>query len=543
MLWDASTAVTTRFINLKAAVWSPCNKFIAITWGDSGGMVDVLDSATLQRLQTLESPQYMDRMLRALVFSPNSRFLTCSGFGAGDVDNKVLCFNSWDLQTGGVTSAIDWKVPTKRFGSLSTAYSANGGMFGGSYFCNIPTKVGNGIFTYNVTSGVLTHSPCPTSLLNPVWTHGESLRFASVNVSTITIWEVEFTSGAKPTEVETLPAPDSVDCEHEVVEFLPTPCRLALILQEGGRVLVWDARNSRYLLESADAKFTRMTSFSSDGRFFASSTTGSVIYLWKESPAGYILRGILQTSAERPRPLLAQNGESIVGYGDRTIQLWRTKGFTTPPSGISTRDHQRAGDFILEFSPDGTLAVVAVQESNTVTILNLKSGAPRLIIDTSMKVYGLGFVGNAVAVLGDQKVVTWDLPTGDSIPGARVGPEESSWTKEMKPGNLRSHLTLSCASISPDSRHVAFLHGVLLRIYSAPTGELLQDELISGFALRFSPDGCNLWCPNHSGEASVWRVSSGQNVLERSALTVSIKHPPGGYPWGSIHGYRVASDW
>jgi len=48
-------------------------------------------------------------------------------------------------------------------------------------------------------------------LSNDIWTYGGSLRFATADATTITIWEVEFTSGATPTEVEILPIPDGFE--------------------------------------------------------------------------------------------------------------------------------------------------------------------------------------------------------------------------------------------------------------------------------------------------------------------------------------------
>jgi len=402
------------------------------------------------------------------------------------------------------------------------------------------------IFICDVASGVHTYSHSldgDIPLRNDIWTHGESLRFATADATTITIWEVGFTSGTTPTKVETLPAPDDFNnSEYTGARFLPTLCRLALALED--KVLVWDARNSKCLLHCTDTGLRPRMSFS-DGSFFACSTTGSDIYLWKESPAGYILHEILASSATFPSPLLSRNGGLIVAFGGPTIRLWRTKSFTTSPSGILTRAPNHTENFILGFSPDGMLVAVAMQEDKTVTVLDLKSGVPQLTIDASMEVYGLGVIGNTVVVIGHQKVTTWSLPAGDRDPDARVGPEDSSWTINL--GDLQGDRTAG-ASISPDSRHIALATtdsiGLgYLRMYSASTGEYLDHSSTWGHTPWFAPDGCNLWCAHDSGNAQTWRVGGGQKVLERLDQTVDIEHPPEGYPWGSPHGYRVTNDW
>ena len=61
-----------------------------------------------------------------------------------------------------------------------------------------------------------------------------------------------------------------------------------------------------------------------------------------------------------------------------------------PPSGASTRVREYISPSVLDFSPDGKLAVVAVKYGNTAVVLNLESGVLQLIIDVGMKVYGLG---------------------------------------------------------------------------------------------------------------------------------------------------------
>ena len=536
---DTDTAVTTRPFRIERAAWSPCHRFIAITW-DYTTTIDVLDSVTLQRLQILEPQQGVYTHSRGLVFSPDSRILTSSGYR-----HEELYVESWDLQTGGVASTIRWQEPwTCLSGDPSIIYSANGKMVGVFYYHG-DTKTN--IFICDVVSGVCMYSHSlggDIPIRNDIWTHGESLRFATANATTITIWEVGFTSGVAPMEVETLPNPDGFNGSTRTgARFLPAPCRLALALED--KVLVWDVQNSKCLLRCTDTGFRPRMSFSADGRLFACSTTGSDIYLWKESPTGYILHEILASSTASPSPLLSRNGDSIVAFGGPTIRLWRTKGFTAPPSSISTRAPQHTGNFILGFSPDGMLAAVAVQKDNTVTVLDLKSGVRQLTIDVGVEIYGLGVVGNTAVAIGDREVTTWNLPAGDCNPDARVGPEDSSWTISL--GDLQGDHTVG-ASISPDSRHIALATtdsmGLgYLRMYSASTGEYLGYSSTWGHTPWFAPDGCNLWCAHDSGNAQVWRVGGGGGVLETLKLTVDIEHPPEGYPWGSPRGYRVTNDW
>ena len=546
MSWDGSTAATARPSDLESVVWSPCDRFIAITWRGAR-LVDVLDSVTLQRLQTLEFPQGISTEHRALIFSPDSRILTCSS--GYNIQGHELFVVSWDLQTGGVASIIRWPVPGRNAtGTPSVTYSANGKMVGVSHSIDHRSSKYSDIFICDVVSGVLMYShPLDNTVLpeDHIWIYGESLRFATADATTITIWEVQFTSGTTPTGVETLPAPDGFRGFFEF-QLLPDPSQLVFAYLDQGRILVWDARNSRYLLECADAMFYSMMSFSYNGRFFACSTTGPDTYLWKESPDGYILHRILASGG---RPLLAGNGESFVTRSRCAIQLWRTRSFTTTPYNILAEGPRYLNDFILEFSPDERLAVVTEKYDNTVTVLNLKSGAPQLTIDASMDIYGLGVIGNTAVVIGYPKVIAWDLPAGEYVSHARVGLECSSWTLNL--GDSGPNAMVG-ASISPDSRYIAFvtqensLDGArnILHIYNASTGEHLGEEpTIWVDTLRFSPDGRDVWYTGWSGGTQVWRVGGGQKVLECLMYRVDMEHPPEGNPWGSSRGYRVTNDW
>ena len=547
MSWDQNTAETTRPSRIERAVWSPCNRFIAITWSHPTATIDVLDSVTLQRLQTLESPRDTLTEYHSLAFSPDSRILSSASHQDG-----ILFVFSWDLQTGGVASVVSSEAATLSPVSPIT-YSANGRVVG---TCCEDTGIRTAMF--DIASGVcvVSHSIKDHILLsNDIWAYGGSLRFATADAMTITIWEVGFIPGAIPTKVETLPVPDGIEPTllppvgnvYLMRRFLPVPCRLAL--SPGDKVMVWDIRNSKCLLHHTSAEFYPMMSFSSDGHFFACSTTGSDVYLWKESPIGYALHEVLAPGAPYLDPLLSQNGESIAVFSDRTIRLWRTKGVTAPPSSIVTRAPQHLLEkFVLDFSPDGMLAAIAGHQDNIVTVLDLKSSVPQLTIDAGMRVDGLGVIGNTVVVIGEWKAITWNLPAEDFVPDARVGLEESSRTINYPNCGWDGY---KCgASISSDYHHITFTTkfysklGVskYLHIYSISTGEDLERKDTNGRITWFSPDGCDIWCADEEGEAEVWRIGGGQ-ALERIEQTVDIEDPPEGYPWGSSRGCRVTNDW
>jgi len=522
--------------------------------------VDVLDSVTLQRLQTLEFPEGTPTWDRVVIFSPDSRILTCSSDDCVNYYHQYqgISVVSWDLQTGGVASIIRWEGPSRNNArNTSITYSANGKMV--AVFIWHEGIHSANIFIFDTASGTHIHSHLLDNhipLTNGIWTYGESLRFATFLAETITIWEVGFTSGATPTQVETLPFPVRVtilpvsDGRRSILrrslQLLPTPCRLAFAFGRG--ILVHDVRNSKHLLiGDISTRFARM-SFSSDGRFFACSSESSV-YLWKESPTGYVLHDILGSSIDRPGPLLSPNGESIVVFGDHTIRLLRTKSSISTPSSIPTWPPRRAQDFVLGFSPDGTLAVVARRGDNTVTVLNNKSGVLQLTINPGMGVSGLGVTENTVVVIGDnKKAITWNLPARDCLPDARVGLEDGSRTINI---SGPPYLSMCNVSISPDSRHIALVSwsSDRLSIYSASTGECLGGKYTLGntpeTTLWFSPDGCDVWCVRDSSEAyRVWEFSGGWNELDPGLLepewrTVDVE----GYPWRPSLGYQVTNDW
>jgi WD40 repeat protein len=465
---------------------------------------------------------------------------------------------SWDLQTGGVVSVVKWKQPPGNVRSY-IAYSANGEMVAVLSRYK-PSTISMSI--YNVVSGTHIYDvdhDTQTSLdlnltvvcLDDIWTDGESLQFATYGPTGFTIWEVGFASGTSPKEVKTLPIPDDAlkspvfnperGDDDALIEFHPASCRFVRYGPENA-LLIWDARASKVLLDHIAVDNVNSITFSSDGRFFAYGTYESGVYLWKDSSTGYTLFEILST-APWSRPLLSPNGESMITYVGSRMQLWHTKTFPTTTSIIPANAIQNdVSNLILEFFPDRPLAVATRKKGKTVTVLDLKSGLSRLIIDTSVEVYGLGAIGDTIVVIGKEKAITWDLPGGGFLPDARVNIEESTQTIHF-PNEDCNDRVIYAASISPNSRYIATggytQQGDFLDIYSTSTGGCKIREEIFTRGLCFAPGGQDIWCLA-GGEVKEFKITEDTLVHTK---TVDIDDGSLGHYWRSLHGNRVTEDW
>jgi len=504
-----------------------------------------LDAVTLKKLKSFRPPSKS----QLLAFSPESHLLTWFGGWPG-------VFISWDLQTGVLVSRIPIAIEDRPAGDpLSITHSACETMFGvlftdsGEYAydgygsddaASISTDgttidiCDNVIGVYDIHSGIpLYYHPIKGVVTGTIWTHGECIQFATFGQGTITTWEVGFTSKDPPTEVKSLPIPDNFHPSEQFL-LLPTLSRLAFVFQK--TILVLDIQHSKLLLNSADHYLPTNLTFSSDGHFFACGSSGPEIYLWKESPAGYALYQTLVSGVERfYKPLLSPDGQSIAVASGPTIQLLQTTDPTTSPSSILTQACQPKEHSILGFSPDGSLAATTQFGNFVVAVLDLKSGVTRLMIDTGMGVYGLRVAGDTIIVVGNGKVITWNLPTGDHVPGAWADINDSIQTTTF---HHSGSFGLVSASISPDLNYIATMWRTPgLCIYSMSTGQHLAENGIQGGLLWFSPDSCVVWCSVEEGRWVITKDSESEIIkLEYLEKT---QGQPGVFPWHSPHNHKV----
>ena len=528
--WDPNIATTSFSGGVLAVAWSPCGRFIAIS-RYSSDRIAILDTTTLEQIYTTCSASRLHGPMN-LVFSPDGRLLT--GF-FNAFSPFPDCIANWDLQTGGLISNTDGVIDSK--GSPLMTYSGCGTMVG-LLFLQDAT-----ITTYNVLSGtrISSHS-VERAVTSTIWTHGECLRFTAVELGNIAIWEVGFTSRRPPTKVDSLPAPDGLT-SRIFYAFIPSLSRLAYVLE--GRVVVWDAQHRNILLDSTDVAHLVRVSFSPDGRFIVCGAKGPEVYLWRESPDGYLLHQQFTTGARTTAQTVSPDAKSIVTFSSSpTVRLWRTTDSHTSPPGVSIQSITTIPqDFILEFSPSEKLVATTKRGGSTITVLDLESGDLLAVIDTSMNIYGVLITRSAIVAATSRKVVTWDLPAGDDALDVEMNTTDSVRTS-MFDHSMSLGMGLPYISISPDLNHIASKQvSGDLHIYNMHTGKLLTVAKSMGDVPGLTPDGRVVWCAAADGQFDKWKITRDE-ILDVTKLQSlgSTEDTPEGFPWRSSHGYQVTDD-
>ena len=176
--WEQVVATTTFDIVLYDAVWSPCNRFIAVAKYDS---VEVLGAVTLRRLSIYENSSHATFPQR-LSFSPDGRCLTLC------VDKALI---SWDLQTGSLLGTIPLRPEHSDDTPFSFKHSKDGKLIAVAYK---PQALDSGdvgyssfICTYDHHSGrhVGSHRFPEERITHPIWTHDECLQFATIDPESV----------------------------------------------------------------------------------------------------------------------------------------------------------------------------------------------------------------------------------------------------------------------------------------------------------------------------------------------------------------------
>ena len=535
--WEPSTATANIDYNPSAFAWSPCNRFIAVVKTRS---VEVLDAVTLSNLGTFECSS---QLYGLPCFSPDSHSLV--QFAS---DGLI----SWDLQTGAPARGV---IPCGTPNLFSLTYSNDGKVIAAVYKRLLSDgdniRIENSFYTYDLLAGTRVgprHAP-EGEVIYPIWTHDEHFRVATVDADSIRIWQSPFTLKHPPVEVESLPVPGKIVYAFYCL-FLPSLSRLAFNLYDS--IQIWDAKASKLLLKSGFMQVSSTiagppnSSFSSDGRFFASANLAGEVHVWKETPTGYVSHQRLPFFTHLSQPQFSPNGESIIVSFPSMLRRWRTRDQVLSLSGISAGDWQ---PFVLGFSPDKKFAVFARYYRSIVTIVDLHSGEQRWTTDMGVKIDCLGMTEDTVVVVGEEKIATWNLGGGDCVFHISINDSVPFTTPEglLLPGIPGMPTQMS---ISPDLSHV-----VVARESRGPSSSSLEvDNVSTGRRLArikttdamtpfFTQDGREVWVgitDGSFGEQSKIIEDSKSGTIELNTQT--NEGPPRAIFRESPHGHEVTED-
>ena len=147
-----------------------------------------------------------------------------------------------------------------------------------------------------------------------------------------------------------------------------------------------------------------------------------------------------------------------------------------------------------------------------------------------------------IVVVGDEKIITWELPTGDCVFNAQGNINNSAQTIAFEHSSFIEKLY---ASISPNLEYMALksFWQSDLNIYSMHTGKKLTVAKSNGWLPGFAPDGNRVWCTTDDGEVDQWAI-----IKDDESNTTKLEHlgntgkPSSGFPWHSSYGYQVTDD-
>ena len=141
------------------------------------------------------------------------------------------------------------------------------------------------------------------------------------------------------------------------------------------------------------------------------------------------------------------------------MQLRHTRDLPSPASSVPNRLGCNT-NFIPRSSPGEAFTTATRSHEDTITILDLASGKPRLTVDAGMAILCLRAARDRIVAVGEGKIVTWKLPTGDCTIGARANVNDSvqgASFNHLHLGLRHLSTTPPCASVSLDLNRIAIL--------------------------------------------------------------------------------------
>ena len=490
--WDPRIASVILPTQYPDVTWSPCGRSVAVS--TSAG-VEIRDSATLEKLSALESPMSLSLSAVVIAYSPNGRLLACACTRPFSFEMAIAI---WDIQTGGIVKTIHGGEPGY---PRSMIYSSDGRML--SVACG-KSPYRWTVWTFDTASGKRGCSNELGSEFDPVfWTEKDSTQFATSNRDgedlCIDTWKINSTSNGRPTKIQSFRVRHEFHTDNHQIFFSPATLRVAVVSVDS--TIIRDARDSKILLEASASRTLGSYAghFSSDGNFFA-CTEQQEVEIWKVNPEGYALwaKFPLRFSAAAGGAFaFSPDSGSVVGWGSGVMEVWKVGQLGKPSASEQPSDVWNS--HLVGFSTNGTHVAIGRASSGIITVVDLHSGTPELIINSDMEIVDIKMVDDTVVALGGLEVVSWSLtgrPYEEDERGIRLaGLDESLKIVEIPHDYDLDSRVLDPHLLDDQCRRVFFSSADDMLLFDAESGARLWDfrSLTRFRHSRFSPDGRQLW--------------------------------------------------
>ena len=395
-------------------------------------------------------------------------------------------WNNWQTKT----TLIVWDIWTGAIIQEAETKHCNKILFCGDQRIITLVQTDQDFYIYDVLNSTQllwgTIQPSQGTGLGTYWVHDNTLQFTtSTKIGgqfVINTYKLQQTSTPPLHELSSFP----VQPHKGGFSFSPVSLHASFVTNT--EVVILDVQNSKCLLytEVTQLVCPPLAHFSPDGCFFACGTQHE-IYIWQNTPTGYMLWSSLRPRLPFQEFSWSPISISILCWGLRGIQLVHPGDHPNSLSLDGTKPERKSGNHLVAYSTDWAYVATAQQGDGVVTILDGISGTTQWLINTDMQILEIKITNNTIFVVDKYKLASWHLEPGGIVSG----------THEP----LAIVANVEYLALSHDCSWIAFVRGRELFLYDIKAQKISESiwQNIDPTNIQFSPDGCQLWFTTHGG--------------------------------------------
>lgn len=403
----------------------------------------------------------------------------------------------WDTQTGVVIRKIYTDYPGKVMfhGDQRTI----------TYIFNLK------FYTYDALNGTQLcqgYIPSWGSGLGAHWVYKDALQFVTSiennGKPVVNFYELQLTSTTPLHLLSSFP----ISFYQEEFSFSPVSFHASFVTST--EVIIVNVQDTKLLLqiEVAQVAPPPPVQFSPNGAFFACRVLEDEIWIWQNTPTGYI-----PWSSLRPRlsPLelsWSPTSTSILCQCMQGILLLHPGNHPSPLPPNRNKSNGNHEPHLVAYSTDSMSIAIARQRDSVITVLNCTSGTVEKFVNMDMQIQKIQIIDNTIFMISTHKLIGWDLKVAGVVDGVY----------DVTAAAVNETLAISTHACYPtlsyDCSCIAFAIEERVFLYDIKTQEILKSIKynLSPTDIRFSPDGHHVWLCNIQSDnfyrldiAGVWR--------------------------------------